>query len=138
MEQKNYKFYEGQVLSIEQMKELESIGVDTSDASCMWTSIVDRDYNPVNWLPCYRGEDNVPLEVLKEKFPLTYKEGNIYYCYTLSDILKKLKRYTLYKRDEYWIEFIDDDNLIANTLKGESELECAYKMLKWCKENKYI
>lgn len=84
------KEYEGQVFSIEQMQELEAMGIDVSNASCMWNSIQDKDYKPYKWLPCFRGEDKEPIEVLRKAFPLTYQEGNIYYCYTFNDGLKLL------------------------------------------------
>lgn len=141
----NYEYYHDDVLSIEQMLELEKIGVDTSDASCMWTSIQDKDYNPIRWMPVYRGEDRTALDVLRASFPLTYKEGNIYYCYTISDILRKLPKFIdMYelelipftesgwqlhyrepRKDEYLVE-IQDKNLIS----------VAYRMMIWVAEYK--
>ena len=69
------KEYEGQVFSIEQMQELEAMGIDVSNASCMWNSIQDKDYKPYKWLPCFRGEDKEPIEVLRKAFPLTYENA---------------------------------------------------------------
>ena len=86
------KEYCGDVLSIEQMKELESLGLDLSDASCMWNSIQDKDYKPIRWLPCFRGEDRQTIELLEMSFPMTYQKGNIFYCYTLNDVLEKLHK----------------------------------------------
>lgn len=140
-----------QILSIEQMKELESLGLDTSDSSCMWTSIQDKDYNPVNWLPVFRA-DKTPIEVLRKEFPLTYKEGNIYYCYTLTDILKKLpntiKEYAglqMWKDmyNEYHFQYICETPHLGNYYQSPdfdntSILDAAFLMLKWCIKNKYI
>ena len=47
------KEYEGQVFSIEQMQELEAMGIDVSNASCMWNSIQDKDYKPLRFLLLY-------------------------------------------------------------------------------------
>lgn len=103
--------YHGNLLSIEQMKELEQLGFDVSDSSCMWTSIQDKDYNPIDWLPVFRGKDCQSLEVLQNHFPLTYKEGNVYYCYTLDDLLRKIPY--RYKLSNNWIE------VYPNTHKGD-------------------
>lgn len=86
---------EEQVLTIDQMKELEALGFDTSNASCMWVSIQDKDYKPIKWLPVFRGEDRESIEVLRHSFPHTCQEGNIYYCYTLNDILNILPNYSI-------------------------------------------
>ena len=81
---------EYQVLSIEQMTKLEAMGIDTSDASCMWTSVQDEDYLPIYWLVTWRGPEAKTIEEMREVFPLTFKKGNAYYAYTLQDVLNKL------------------------------------------------
>lgn len=81
-----------QVLDIFQCKELLALGLDMSDASCIWSAITDSEGNVKSWLPIFRGEkeDWVSIELMRKEFPVTYKKGNLYYTYTLSDMLKKL------------------------------------------------
>lgn len=142
-----------QVLTIDQCKELLALGLDMSDASCMWCPTYKSngclvDYDTIEEYNVSFRNNTTPIEVLREKFPLTYKEGNVYYTYTLQDILEKLptyivKDYTCYSLDivfgsvkisyynqyheEYLVSF-DCDNL----------LDGAFEILKWCIENKYI
>lgn len=141
----NYnELYSNDVCSIDQMNELEALGIDTSDASCMWTSIQDKDYNPISWLPVFRGEDRVTIDVLKIKFPLTYKEGNVYYCYTLGDLIKKLPDCL----DDYELRISNGAVWYESTLNGSisNDLVCfteeklissVFNMIKWLKLNNY-
>lgn len=120
---KDLEVYYSDILSIEHMKVLMSIGMDCSDASCMWNPINDKDYNPITWIPCFRGEDNVSIDVLREKFPLTYKEGNIFYCYTLNDLINKLP-------DNYLIGHINDGEYVTGIkeklFKGSTMIESVF------------
>lgn len=145
------KEYEGQVFSIEQMQELESMGIDVSNASCMWTSIQDKDYKPYKWLPCYRGEDKESIEVLRKAFPLTYQEGNLYYCFTILDGLKVLpmqielptwevvqliiKPVTFDGRK--WRVGYNSYNQVLHSEEGFLS-DAVFKMIKWCKEHGYL
>lgn len=129
------------IISIEQMKELESLGIDTSDATCMWTSIQNEDYEPIRWLPVFRGDAKQPIEVMRENFPLTYKDGNIYYAYTLLDLLSKFKiGYTLdWSGDEYtFINTDDDGNIIIG--HGDTVLDAIYDAFKktFCQKYRLI
>ena len=141
---------ESQVLSVEQCKELLALGIDMSNASALWTAVVDDDYEPKYWMPILRA-DCTPIEILKEKFPLTYKEGNVYYTFTLQDILDMLPKYIdgtnqlriLCYTGAYnvinfgywtgsrmgWLHFSQDMNSTINS---------AFNLLKWCKINNYI
>ena len=67
---------ENQVLSIEQMKHLQELGVDTSDASMCWLDF----------------EDNEPMEaaVFIPKIMLGYTTCKIYPTYTIGDLIEKL------------------------------------------------
>ena len=55
---------EEQVLSIEQMKHLQELGVDTSDASMAYYNI-SRDNQTDKWI---LGIDNIKNEYLKEQY----------------------------------------------------------------------
>lgn len=67
---------EEQVLSMEQMKHLQELGVDTSDASMCWLDF----------------EDNEPIEVavFVPKIMLGYTTCKVYPTYTIGDLIEKL------------------------------------------------
>ena len=69
---------EEQVLSIEQMKHLQELGVDTSDASMCWLDF----------------EDNEPMEVavFVPQIMLGYATCKIYPTYTIGDLIEKLPK----------------------------------------------
>lgn len=155
----NIKNYDD-VLSIDQMIELEELGFDTSDASCTWNSIQDKDYKPYDWLPCFRGEDKQTIENLRKAFPLTYQEGNLYYCYTLNDLLKKLPKklfdneeldtlgfatafkLVIYPDNEYptieYKRYNDFKVLHQEGYYGMRLVDAAFNMLKWLKTNNFL
>lgn len=143
----NYnEFYSNDVCSINQMNELEALGIDTSDASCMWTSIQDKDYNPISWLPVFRGEDRVTIDVLRIKFPLTYKEGNVYYCYTLGDLIKKLPefvtdedgiRYKLIMNHKEVSYYSFGSDVYLTSVESDNILNNLFEIIKWLKLNNY-
>ena len=67
---------EEQVLSREQMKHLQELGVDTSDASMCWLDF----------------EDNEPMEVsvFIPEVMLGYAQYKLYPAYTIGDLIEKL------------------------------------------------
>ena len=69
---------EEQVLSREQMKHLQELGVDTSDASMCWLDF----------------EDNEPMEVavFVPQIMLGYATCKIYPTYTIGDLIEKLPK----------------------------------------------
>jgi hypothetical protein len=117
-----------QVLSIEQMKHLQELGLDTSDASMC-----------VEW----RESD-------ESKKVVTSLDADTYYdyyygTYTLQDILDKLPEsiqiYDLYifKQAGLWVfKYIDveDETLHSETMPRI--IDAAYYMLCWCIEKGYI
>lgn len=126
---------EYQVLSIDKMKRLEELGVKTNDASCCWTSINDKDYNPISWMVVWRGKDAIDIEKMRESFPLTCKEGNIYYAYTYEDVIKKLPNNAVSCRmyDEYYIAVTIDS--VTKSFISTSPVDAAYEALVWVMEN---
>lgn len=148
MEEK-YKIYNGDVCSIEDMQLLETNGFNIDDATCMWTSIQDKDYNPISWLPVFRGKDMISLKTLRYKFPLTYKEGNVFYCYTLNDLIQKLPSTINKDGNEYKMYIhIDKFNNISNVMYMNKEailhkeisdsmtiIPAIINMLLWIKNN---
>lgn len=117
-----------QVLSIEQMKHLRELGLDTSDASMC-----------VEW----RESD-------ESKKVVTSLDADTYYdyyheTYTLQDIINKLPEsiliYDLYifKQAGLWVfKYIDveDETLHSETMPGI--MDAAYYMLCWCIEKGYV
>ena len=83
---------EEQVLSIEQMKHLQELGIDTSDASMCWLDF----------------EDNEPMEVAVfiPEVMLGYATCKVYPTYTIGDLIEKLP-----KRIGIYHLFIDCDRM---------------------------
>ncbi|RGN93599.1 hypothetical protein [Bacteroides uniformis] len=125
-----------QVLSIEQMKHLQELGLDTSDASMCWC--------------CFLGniEEEWELEiyenVLNQKRDSTFWETLP--TYTLQDILDKLPEsvqvYDLYifkKVGLWWLKYVDvTNNGTVHLEKMPRLIDAAYYMLCWCIGKGYI
>lgn len=114
-----------QVLSVEQMKRLQELGLDTRDASFYVWKEAHADTVISN--------GNAP------------EMNNAYPVYTLQDILDKLPEsiqiYDLYifKQASLWVfKYIDveDETLHSETMPGI--MDAAYYMLCWCIEKGYI
>lgn len=125
-----------QVLSIEQMKHLQELGLDTNDASMCWC--------------CFLGniEEEWELEiyenVLNQKRDSTFWETLP--TYTLQDILDKLPEsvqvYDLYifkKVGLWWLKYVDvTNNGTVHLEKMPRLIDAAYYMLCWCIGKGYI
>ena len=123
---------EEQVLSIEQMKHLQELGVDTSDASMCWVtgedaSIVEGEWNliiPNNFLLPY----NIPT-------------------YTIGDLIEKLPKSIDLGFGEYDLELSikgeyvevqyenDYDDYTPFFCSNLSLIESLYRILCWLAEN---
>ena len=127
-----------QVLSIDQMKHLRELGLDTSDASMHW-----------QFLPTVESFFYGVL-ALEERPTLFVSQPNMkheYPAYTLQDILDKLPSYITYNDEEYqlqilppcicyrYVNYTFDDLDYKNNV---DILENAYKILCWVIENGYI
>lgn len=127
------------VLSIEQMKHLGDLGIDTSNASMTWM------------LYPYE-EDKQPKLSLREWN--TFKEPfRIQHCipaFTLLDVLELLPKEIKTGTDNYWLTMshdseewyiyysMSDEFDYYKEFKSDSLLEAAYNMLCWCAENGYL
>lgn len=122
-----------QALSIEQMKHLKELGLDTSDASmCLEWNESDSD--------------NMVVTSMDADTNYDYYHGT----YTLQDILGKLpvclydfgKQYTIDIEptfDRFWCVSYEIDLYDIFVLKSsENLLDAAYDMLCWCIENGYV
>ena len=122
-----------QALSIEQMKHLKELGLDTSDGNmCLEWNESDSD--------------NMVLVSLYADTNYDYYHGT----YTLQDILGKLpvclydfgKQYTIDIEptfDRFWCVSYEIDLYDIFVLKSsENLLDAVYDMLCWCIENGYV
>ena len=117
---------EEQVLSIEQMKHLQELGVDTSDASMCW--VAGEDADEVEW--------NL---IIPNNFLLPYNIPT----YTIGDLIEKLPKHFYIKEAqismvaingsgafEVWYDKVPKSNKSDGTIKN-----ALYKLLCWVAEN---
>lgn len=125
-----------QVLSIEQMKHLQELGLDTSDASMCWCRAIS--HKSVTW------ELEIYEYVINQKLDSNFWETTP--TYTLQDILDKLPEsiqiYDLYifKQAGLWV-FKYISIVEIGTLHYEKMpkiIDAAYYILCWCIENGYV
>ena len=120
---------ENQVLSIEQMKHLQELGVDTSDASMCWLDF----------------EDNEPMEVsvFIPEVMLGYAQYKLYPAYTIGDLIEKLPKHFYIKEAQIsmvalngsgafqvWYDEVPKSNKSDGTIKN-----ALYKLLCWVARN---
>lgn len=131
-----------QVLSIDQMKNLQSLGLDVSDASIYWAR---RSYSFVG------DRKGVWFLSLQKKLVSC---GTIRYeiipAYTLQDILDKLPKYLnplpskqikfawMIERDAIAYRNVEDVYDCFKHFIDDSLIDAAYQMLCWCAENGYL
>lgn len=125
-----------QVLSVEQMKHLQELGLDTSDGSMCFE---------------WNESDSDNMVVTSPDADTNYD----YYheTYTLQDIIELLPRsiqpnpdgetfyLNLYYYDLSWVvDYLNNegDGSYVVTTSNDSFIEAAYEMLSWCIENGYI
>ena len=123
-----------QVLSVEQMKHLQELGLDTSDASVYWERVshgsrINDKYKGV-WF----------LSLQKEFLTCGFTSYETLPTYTLQDIINKLPEsiqiYNLYifkQADLWYFEYIDViGDEIFHSEKSLKMIDAAYEMLCWC------
>lgn len=143
-----------QVLSIEQMKHLKELGLDTSDASMVLIA-TDDDGCELLWEDA---EKAIKHHWYNVHFNLYYVDTSSYdhslkeECgvFTLQDIIGKLpvclydfsKQYTMDIEptfDRFWCVSYEIDPYDIFVLKSSGNLlDAAYDMLCWCIENGYV
>lgn len=131
-----------QVLSIEQMKHLQELGLDTGDASMHWQYLPTAD-------AIINGTDEI-----EEEPCLFVSQPNMkheYPAYTLQDILgllpKEIRTSTdtycltisIYDCKEWYICYsMSDEFDYYKEFKSGQLIDAAYEMLCWCIENGYV
>lgn len=135
-----------QCLSIDQMRHLKELGVDTSKASMLWIKPQEGVYfvsypklSDGEWLLSINIEDD-RVKALCETVP----------AFTLQDILDKLPHYLnpfpskqilfawMIERDTIAYRNVEDVNDCLKHFTNDLLIDAAYDMLCWCIENGYI
>lgn len=126
-----------QVLSIEQMKQLQKLGLDTRNASMC--HIIDDSSNIIY---------NIPTDTIKHKKVINFFIKKVIHVYTIQDILDMLpeeiekddKNYCLNVFRNYKTYFVSYHwgNNILISFEDELFINAAYKLLCWCIENGYV
>lgn len=128
------------VLSIEQMKHLQELGLDTSDASMYWARVshgsrVD-DKSKGKWFLSLHKEFQTCGFMSYESIP----------TYTLQDILGKLPCFignqvlTIQKlADSYTCLYMNPyTRFFINITEGKELIDAVYDMLCWCIEKRIV
>lgn len=129
-----------QVLSVEQMKHLKELGLDTSDGSMCWCYALS--YKNAKW------ELEIYEDVINQKRDSAFWE--IIPTYTLQDIFDKLPHYLnpfpskqilfawMIERDAIAYRNVEDIDDCLKHFTDDLLIDAAYDMLCWCIENRYI
>lgn len=134
-----------QCLDIQQMKHLQELGLDTSNASMYWVRLVR--------LPNVKKKEKEVLidwflDLQKEHMHVGYDEYECLPTFTLQDILdllpteiiKENRNYQLEvfrEPQRYFVSYYWCDNLLISLNELEF-IDAAYEMLCWCIENGYV
>lgn len=116
---------EKQVLSIEQMKYLQDLGVDTSDASMQYRLVHDVEESPY-WELEIHGQDTISFD----------DEEDVVYTYTTADLIEKLSD-TISDDFEFQIKIkhhrtesiFKEENVIEDCVTSSDPKEAMYKTL---------
>ena len=126
-----------QVLSVEQMKHLQEIGLELRNTSMLlWYKQMLGKIPISDW----------ELSVSRESL---FSEDHVYPAYTLQDILDKLLKrietedyefelYIYYHENGVSVFYDDGDITQLAFFSKPTLLESAYEMLCWCIENGYV
>lgn len=129
-----------QVLSIEQMRYLQELGLDTGDASMYWARVSHGsriyDNSKGKWFLSLQKEFQTCGFVSYETLP----------AYTLQDIMQKLPpsinicMLHIYKAADLWYFVYMDSytRTIISTQYSPDIMSAAYQMLCWVIENGYL
>lgn len=135
---------EKQVLSIEQMRELIELGIDTSKASMCYCDLESDEYH-------FGSNVIVPNNATLSEYGLCRE--NLTPTFTLQDILEILPNWidpyyynVKYHKNLFYHEYVNkwicsyvaSNGASIQQFASDSPLEAAFNMLKWCKHNKYI
>lgn len=125
-----------QVLSIEQMRHLQKLGVDTSKASCCWCSAYDIEQfvMPIEDKDFFNSDKlTFTLQDMLEMIPKSIEDW-----FMDSGMRKQIASFEMYIRDNSWhiCYTIYDDEVYSND--DDDLLNCTYETLCWLAENGYL
>lgn len=129
------------VLSVDKMKTLINMGIDTSNASMYWVENEKENKHEL-----FLDDDVMPMDEAEEcSDPLG---GKIIPTFTFQDILEIIPNVITTKEDNFelhfsnyqcYVQYIDPKHhKMLNVEFGDSILDAAFNMLIWCKENNFI
>lgn len=123
---------EDQVLSIEQVQELQELGFDVEKYASMY-------YTP-NWITKF-GIDEIQDYVLQIGGLGEDYDGDCIPTMTIGDMIEVLpetihKKYTL-EISKYYVDYCDDHFSINGEVE-EKLIDALFEALKWCIKNNYI
>lgn len=131
-----------QVLTIEQMRHLKELGVDTSKGSMYWHKITNTTTNKVenDWYIDINPTVDLP------QLTLISRKLETIQTFTFQDIFDLLpKNITSKDNNKVCLEIVFPNNnkweIFYGLIKSffdEKLINAAYKMLVWCAENDYI
>ena len=118
---------EEQVLSIKQMKHLQELGVDTSDASMCWVAGEDTSTDEEEWNLCIPNNFLMPYNIP---------------TYTIGDLIEKLPKYFYIKEAQISMVAINGSGAfqvwydkVPKSCKSDGTIKNAlYKLLCWVAE----
>ena len=118
---------EEQVLSIEQMKHLQELGVDTSDASMCWVAGEDTSTDEEEWNLCIPNNFLMPYNIP---------------TYTIGDLIEKLPKHFYIKEAQISMVAINGSGAfqvwydkVPKSCKSDGTIKNAlYKLLCWIAE----
>lgn len=124
------------VLSIEEMKRIEKLGIKTDNASMFWTRRIFEDGHEGGWF----------LSIINMSEHLFSMRFDVVPTFTLQNILDVLpfrivsNTLSISKRDEtYVVSYMNDyTHSFLESFENESALKAAYNMLCWCAHNGHI
>ena len=134
---------EEQVLSIEQMKHLQELGIDTSDASMVWikqdSTLLPDNIKELWWVDTYYDSLKPMVEQEDSDFVQTY---------TIGDLIEKLPKHINGWNDnrlvidgdedaDYWYVVYKNryENSETEYFDSENLLTALYNLLCWVAEN---
>ena len=130
-----------QVLSIEQMRHLQELGVDTSKAKMCWYAIYETEPNWYNELRIRdevfdKNYPHIPTFTLQDILEILPK--TIENWFTDAGIYKQKASFEMYIKDSNWhiCYSLFDEEIYSNDC--DNLLTCAYETLCWCAENNYL
>lgn len=141
---------ENQVMSIEQMKALESLGVNIRNSSSMvW--MPDMRFNKETNKSYIGGYNLFINRITNDSFWKTTEGKESVPTFTLFDGINMLPRFISNEENVFFLTLMYDANdgvvityctehitKVLHSTGGENQINAVFDMLKWCKENNHI